>query len=136
MQLSWTFGSARSLVVDDNQENINVVRRLLEGTGSCTVEGVTDPTKAVEAYRRFRPDVILLDLHMPVMDGYEVLGHLKSAGAVRDFVPVLVCTADESAEARKRAPRMVNINLKGSDQCAAVDVNREGNVDHFPQHLI
>ncbi|MBS1713033.1 MAG: response regulator [Armatimonadetes bacterium] len=103
MQLSWTFDNARSLVIDDNLENVKVVRRLLEGTGCCAVEGVTDPTKAVEAYRRYRPDVILLDLHMPVLDGYEVLALLKSAGAVREFVPVLVCTADESTEARQKA---------------------------------
>lgn len=103
MQLSWAFENAKSLVIDDNKENINVVRRLLEGTGCCSVEGVSDPMKSVEAYRRYRPDVVLLDLHMPILDGYEVLGLLKSAGALRDCVPILVCTADESAQARQRA---------------------------------
>ena len=90
------------LVVDDSRENINLVKQILEHAGFAVVEGVSDPTEAIDTYRRIKPDIILLDLHMPKMSGYEVLEALTQEGVIEDFVPVLVFTAEDTREAKQR----------------------------------
>src|SRR3954469_25232849 len=59
----------RILAVDDDEANLRMLRRLLERAG-CTVETTGDPRSAPALAGRFRPGLVLLDLNMPVMDGY------------------------------------------------------------------
>jgi diguanylate cyclase (GGDEF)-like protein len=89
------------LVVDDEPANVALLRQILRRAGCGTVTGVTDPREALEAYDAARPDAVLLDLSMPHVDGYTLLGRLEEAR--RSFVPVVVLTADASSESRTRA---------------------------------
>ncbi len=81
----------RLLVVDDDPQVIDLVRQLLEGE-AYVVAAAMDGHEALEALAKQRPDVILLDLLMPHLDGFGVLEYLRQESHTRD-VPVLVLTA-------------------------------------------
>jgi diguanylate cyclase (GGDEF)-like protein/PAS domain S-box-containing protein len=83
---------ARILVVDDQQVNVQLLEYLLKTTGYENVVGTTDPRQVVALHQEHRFDLLILDLHMPEMDGFEVMQALKPFE--RDGgLPVLVVTA-------------------------------------------
>lgn len=94
---------ARILVVDDNADNVRLVERFLEYAGYMNVQVITQSGSALEIIRRTSPDLVLLDLHMPKPDGYEILETLRESTSPGRYVPILVFTADGTSEARKRA---------------------------------
>lgn len=97
------FTHARILVVDDQPANVALLQRLLEQWGYDNVVTTTDSSEVVGLCREAEPDLILLDLHMPEPNGFEVLKRLGqlTQGQVRP--PVLVVTADLASDARHRA---------------------------------
>jgi diguanylate cyclase (GGDEF)-like protein len=86
----------RILVVDDHEDNIELLRARLEARG-YEVEGASDGQAALDAVVRNCPDLILLDVMMPKMDGIEVVRRLK-ANADLPFIPVIMQTALDSTE--------------------------------------
>ena len=80
-----------ALVVDDNEVNLHLVRRVLEGYG-FTVETVRDGMTAMAALDRTRPDVVVLDIMMPGMNGVEVLDRIKATPRLAS-IPVIMLTA-------------------------------------------
>jgi putative two-component system response regulator len=97
------FAEARILIVDDEETNVRALARILRAAGYTKVLSTTDPTVVSRLYRDQDPDVVLLDLHMPKLDGFAVLQQLRAAAGPQAYVPVLVLTGDSSAEARRRA---------------------------------
>jgi len=91
---------ARILVVDDNAENRRLFAMILD-LGDYAVESVEDGQAALERVAQSPPDLILLDVMMPGLDGYEVCRRLKAEPASRD-IPVIFATAlgDQASEAR------------------------------------
>ncbi len=85
--------SKRVLVVDDAEDCLNVTATCLRLFADWTVFTATNGMAALEEARAQRPDVILLDYHMPEMSGCDVLEALKSEEALRD-IPVFFYTAD------------------------------------------
>ena len=96
------FTRARILIIDDEPANVEVLRRLLERSGFSRIQTATDPRETRDLYVDFRPDLILLDLHMPHMDGLEVMDALNQI-AEATYLPILMLTGDLSAEARREA---------------------------------
>ena len=92
----------RILAVDDDEANLRVLRRLLERAG-CTVETTSDPTAAAALTTKFRPGLVLLDINMPVMDGYAVLGALHERDHGYPVPPVIVLSGEAPEEATVRA---------------------------------
>ena len=86
----------RILVVDDHEDNIELLRARLEARG-YEVEGASDGQAALDAVYRACPDLILLDVMMPKMDGMEVVKRLKSDKKL-PFIPVIMQTALDSTE--------------------------------------
>jgi two-component system, cell cycle response regulator len=86
----------RILVVDDHEDNIELLRARLEARG-YEVEGASDGQAALDAVKRVCPDLILLDVMMPKMDGIEVVRRLK-ANAELPFIPVIMQPALDSTE--------------------------------------
>ncbi|WP_165873564.1 ATP-binding protein [Parasulfuritortus cantonensis] len=89
-------GHTTVLVVEDNQTNQMVMAELLASLGATAVEAA-DGWSALERFKRNRPDLVLMDLHMPGMDGYEATANLRlweagPAGGPR--VPIVALTAD------------------------------------------
>ncbi len=72
--------------------NVALLEHLLKGAGYTSVSSTRDPYEVCELQRRYRFSLILLDLQMPGMDGFQVLNELKTIEA-DDYVPVLVITA-------------------------------------------
>ncbi len=97
------FPNARILVVDDHLENVKLVARFLEWAGYMDVQVMTNSEEALAFMKVNPPDILLLDLHMPKPDGYEILSELRKDIVAYRFVPILVFTADTTAETKARA---------------------------------
>jgi putative two-component system response regulator len=95
--------SARIMVVDDNIPNLSALMRTLQRAGFCNLHGVVESHRVLEAVIDFQPDVVLLDLYMPGMDGIEMLLDIKAVHGRRNYVPVLVLTGDGSSSIRDAA---------------------------------
>ena len=89
----------RILVVDDHEDNIELLRARLEARG-YEVDGANDGQQALEQVDKICPDLILLDVMMPKMDGMEVVRRLKAKIATKElpFIPVIMQTALDSTE--------------------------------------
>jgi putative two-component system response regulator len=61
---------ARILVVDDERVNVVLLERILDQDGYRNIKSVTDPSEAVALFDQVEPDLVLLDLHMPKLDGF------------------------------------------------------------------
>jgi putative two-component system response regulator len=97
--------NARVLIVDDEDANIRVLSRTLEHAGYQHVFSSCDSREARPLYIRHRPDLILLDLHMPHLDGFEVMEQLGQI-AEATYLPILVMTGDLDPETKQRALAM------------------------------
>lgn len=94
--------AARIVIIDDQPANVALLERMLARGGYTAVTGYTDPLAALAAIERDEPDLVLLDLHMPTLDGVAVLERLRARDPER-FLPVLVLTGDVDRAARQRA---------------------------------
>ena len=103
MKSQMPFLDARILVVDDEPANVEILRRALRREGYRDINGITDPTAVPEALRQFRPDLLLLDLLMPHLDGFQILELMKETLPTSSYLPVLVLTADATAESKRKA---------------------------------
>ncbi|MBV9936811.1 MAG: response regulator, partial [Actinobacteria bacterium] len=99
------FQDAVVLVVDDQDMNLKLLERILVNAGTRHVHLVNDPHQVIDLYRRIRPDLVLLDLHMPGMDGLSLMDAIRDATQPDDFVPVIVLTADATPIAREATLR-------------------------------
>jgi putative two-component system response regulator len=95
--------SPQILVVDDQPANIALLERILHRAGYDRVYSTTDGRDVAGLYTQLAPDLILLDLHMPLRDGFDVLDDLGGLIPADAYVPVLVLTGDTSTEAKERA---------------------------------
>src|SRR5712671_6267045 len=84
--------NARILVVDDKEANVLLIEGMLRVAGYGCVQSTTDPKAVRELHRKNRYSLILLDLQMPTMDGFEVMEGLKEIEK-GGYLPVLVITA-------------------------------------------
>jgi putative two-component system response regulator len=94
---------ARILVVDDERVNVVLLERILEQDGYTNVRSTTRSDQAVALYEEFEPDLVLLDLHMPGLDGFAVMERLGDRIAGDTFLPILILTADIRPEVKRRA---------------------------------
>lgn len=93
----------RILAIDDEEANVLLLRSVLEREGYQDIHTLTDPSAAVEAYAALAPDIVLLDLMMPQVDGFQLLEAFSRHDRPDEFRPVLVLTADTTLQARRRA---------------------------------
>ncbi|MEO6563852.1 MAG: response regulator [Nitrosospira sp.] len=84
--------SAKILIVDDQETNVLVLEQMLLDDGYTHIASTMDPREVCALYRQNNYDLILLDLEMPGMDGFQVLEGLKKIEPY-DYLPVLVITA-------------------------------------------
>jgi putative two-component system response regulator len=94
---------ARILIIDDHQANIEALKRILRSAGFVSVNSATDPTIGVALVQTWAPDLLLLDLHMPRLDGFGVLESIRPQLGGGSYLPVLMLTADSSDETKRRA---------------------------------
>jgi len=94
--------SSKILVVDDEPVNLRLVEKILQNAGYQHLELVSDSRKVVDTYLQQDPDLILLDLNMPNLDGYEVMQKLQALKQEL-LAPIMVLTAQQAREYRIRA---------------------------------
>jgi len=92
---------AKILIVDDEVGNLKVLSRLLAKTGYQNINTADNGNRAVELYRHLQPDLVVLDLKMPRMSGFEVLDSLSKVED--DYLPVLVLTGQMDYDTRLKA---------------------------------
>ncbi|MHB8783846.1 MAG: response regulator [Desulfobacteria bacterium] len=91
--------NAGILVVDDQAANVLLLERMLRDAGYVSITSTMDPNEVCELHRRNRYGLILLDLQMPVMDGFKVMEALKEVEE-DSYLPVLVITAQPDHKLR------------------------------------
>jgi len=91
--------SARILIVDDQESNVSLLERLLSEAGYTAVSATMKPEEVCALHRQNHYDLILLDLQMPGMDGFQVIEALKTNDA-DGYLPVLVITAQPGHKLR------------------------------------
>jgi putative two-component system response regulator len=91
------------LIVDDEPVNIALLEDMLREHGYTRIRSLTDSREALATCAEFDPDLILLDLMMPHLDGFSILETLRSGHGIGVFLPILVLTADVSQETKRRA---------------------------------
>lgn len=100
-------GAARNstvVVVDDTPANVTVLERLLSKAGVARIHGFTDPRQALARCTESLPDLVLLDLYMPDIDGFAFMEALERLVPDGGFLPVLVLTADISVDIKQAWP--------------------------------
>lgn len=95
--------NARLLIVDDCVANISLLRNILNRLGFTHIDTITDSRQTFARVEEFKPDLIILDLHMPHLDGFEVMQQLSRVIPRDTFLPVLVLTADATGETKRKA---------------------------------
>jgi signal transduction histidine kinase len=101
--LEETLKRAKILIVDDQESNVRLLERLLQHAGYTTFQSTTDSRLVLPLFTEFRPDLILLDLMMPYLDGFAVMRALEVHIPAEDYLPILVLTANITPDAKRQA---------------------------------
>lgn len=94
--------NSRILIVEDSEANMRVLTRLLDNAGYQEVTCLTDSRKALGSFLSLQPDLVLLDLHMPHQDGFQILSALGPHVPEGGFLPILVITGDQDPAVKIR----------------------------------
>jgi signal transduction histidine kinase len=94
---------ARILIVEDTVANIALLTNMLGRVGYRQLRSITDPRETIHQLETFQPDLIILDLMMPHLSGFEIMQQLKSVIPEENYLPVLVLTADISPGSKRKA---------------------------------
>ena len=97
---------AKILIVDDVEPNVVLLTELLRRSGYQEIVGATDARKGLDLCRQVEPDLIILDLLMPDLDGFGFMTEAAKFVPEDTYLPILVITADTTREARQRALTM------------------------------
>ncbi|MFC5403357.1 HD-GYP domain-containing protein [Cohnella soli] len=93
---------AKIMIVDDQEVNIGLLERILRRAGFSELYSTMDALQIGSMVEEIGPDIVLLDLHMPDMDGLQALEVIRERKGANQFLPVLMLTADTTSEARQR----------------------------------
>ncbi len=96
------FLKSKILIIDDEPANIELLEDILEEEGYTYFRSTLDSRKAIDMYKEMNPDLVLLDLNMPYLDGFQVMDQLKKLEQ-DSYAPILVLTAQSDRNTRLRA---------------------------------
>lgn len=86
--------NAKILAIDDNILNLQILKKILTTAGFVHLTIETDSTKALSLYEEIQPDLLLLDINMPIMTGFDVMAQL-TASHMDDYLPILILSAED-----------------------------------------
>jgi len=98
----WSLYPVTVLLIDDQRSVTKSIKKMLKHTEHLDFHACNDPTQAIDMVLSIGPTVILLDIHMPVIDGFEILTKLQEHEATQD-IPVLMLTIDNSNETKRKS---------------------------------
>ena len=96
------FLKAKILIVDDEERNISLLEDILDSEGYTNFKSILDSRKALAMYKEFQPDLVLLDINMPHLDGFQVMKQLQEIEK-DSYAPILVLTAQSARNVRLNA---------------------------------
>src|SRR5438046_1420806 len=91
---------ARIMIADDMVANVKLLRTILSRAGYTSLWSTDAADNVISGFVEFSPDIVLLDLHMPGVDGLELVHQIRELNQDRPYVPLVVLTGDTSPEAR------------------------------------
>ena len=91
-----TFSAAKILIVDDEPTSIRLLTKILSDAGYSNIKSTRDPNKVQKLYSDFQPDLLVLDLHMPHMEGFKIMEQLKKIHGEDDYLPILVISQERN----------------------------------------
>ena len=91
-----TFSNAKILIVDDEPTSVRLLTKILTDAGYTNIKSTRDPKKVEKLYVDFEPDLLVLDLHMPHMEGFKIMDQLKKVHKDDDYLPILVISQERS----------------------------------------
>jgi len=91
------------LICDDSITNTLLLEAILKGEGYSKVTRLTQPTQVSAELSRGNYDLLLLDIEMPEMDGFQVMSEIRQQGVVDELFPIVILTGRQDAETRNRA---------------------------------
>lgn len=94
---------AKILIVDDQDANLHLLKSILKKANYTNVMTISDPREVLHSFSMLQPDLILLDLMMPYLNGFEVMELLRPLIAQEDYLPILVLTADITPKVKHKA---------------------------------
>jgi two-component system sensor histidine kinase/response regulator len=94
---------SRILIVDDQPENLRVLATVLELADYTNVQCLSDSREILPIFQDFAPDLVLLDLHMPHVDGLAAMVQLSTVIGEDDYLPILVLSGDGTSGAKEKA---------------------------------
>lgn len=97
---------SRILIIDDEEANVRVLSKILAREGFTDLMSSTDPYQAVPLFLDYEPDLVVLDLRMPGLDGFGVMEQLAPVIPEDTYLPILVLSGDVTVQAKQRALRM------------------------------
>jgi putative two-component system response regulator len=109
---------SKVLIIDDDESEVELMTAYLQDHVD-EIQGLTDSRQTEQVFTEFQPDIVILDLHMPHVDGFEVLRLLRGARTSLGFLPVMVLTGDETHVARNTAL------ILGADEFLMKPVDRQ-----------
>jgi len=98
-----TISNAPILILDDEPSLLLLAERVLRRAGYQNLHTTTNPRRAIEMFVEIRPALLLLDLHMPVVDGFQVMETVRSLISPKEYLPIIVLTADTTVDTKRRA---------------------------------
>ena len=119
---------AKILIVDDNAQNLELLEIYLEDMPEARTITADNGSEALELIHREQPDIILLDIMMPKMSGFELCKQLKASPVTRDIVIIMVTALNETADI-ERATEC------GTDDYLTKPVDRKALVELVRSHL-
>lgn len=96
-----TLEQSKILIIDDDRLKVELVTELLRRGGFSQFHGECDSNHAIQAFTRFGPDLVILDLHMGPKSGHQILRELRSNHSPNVYLPVLILTGDATREAKE-----------------------------------
>ncbi len=103
IQLGSGYPLARICIIDDDSDSVGYFKSLLEWSGYQNLIGIEDATKALAGIESYDPDLILLDLYMPEVSGFELLAQIRQIHSSVDYLPIIAITGDTSVSTKTRA---------------------------------
>ncbi len=95
--------TARIMCVDDDEDNLALLEISFREAGAPNVKCVSNPLIAGEVYREFEPDVVLIDLRMPPIDGFILMEQFREIDGPDRMVPIIMLTGDATLHSKRRA---------------------------------
>jgi putative two-component system response regulator len=93
----------RLLLVDDDEAALRTLEQVLARNGGYELHAIVDPRQALPRFREVQPDAVILDLHMPGLDGFDLIQQLQVRVPEGEYLPILIVSGDMTLESKQRA---------------------------------